>query len=72
MTTWAGDAQFIDLLKADAEVAAVLSPDELESLFDYKYYTRHVDDIFKRLGLTASQWKGGAEPKVDKLSPRSL
>ncbi len=72
MTTWAGDQQFIDLLKADTEVAVALSPAELESLFDYKYYTRHVDDIFKRLGLTAAQWKGGAETGPEKLSPRSL
>ena len=72
MATWAGDKQFIDLLKADAEVAAALPPDELEKLFDYKYYTRHVDDIFKRLGLTAAQWKGGAETGPEKLSPRSL
>ncbi len=72
MATWAGDKQFIDLLKADADVTKALSAIELEALFDYKFYTRYVDDIFKRLGLTASQWKTRAESGPDKLSPQSL
>ena len=25
--------------------------DDLEALFDYKYYVRHVDEIFERVGL---------------------
>ena len=72
MATWSGEGQFIDLLKADPEVQAVLKPEELDSLFDYKYYTRHIDDIFKRVGLTAAQWKGSAEIPPEKLSPQSL
>ncbi|MEL7562044.1 adenylosuccinate lyase [Dehalogenimonas sp. 4OHTPN] len=72
MATWGGDGNFFDLLKADAEVAAVLPPEELEKVFDYKFYTRHVDDIFKRLGLTAAQWKSRAETGPEKLSPQSL
>jgi adenylosuccinate lyase len=72
MATWSGDGLFIDLLKADPEVSAVMKPEELDSLFDYKYYTRHVDDIFKRVGLTAAQWKGSAEIPPEKLSPQSL
>ena len=42
---------FRELLRADRTVAEYLSPPELESLFDYGYYTRYVDDIFRRLGL---------------------
>lgn len=42
---------FRDLLKSDSTVGAYLSEPEMESLFDYAYYTRYVDDTFRRLGL---------------------
>ena len=42
---------FRDLLKSDSTVGAYLSASEMESLFDYAYYTRYVDDTFRRLGL---------------------
>lgn len=73
MATWNSECNnFIDLLNKDEEVCAKLSSDELNELFDYKYYTRHVDDIFKRLGLTAAQWKAHPESNIENLSPRSL
>ena len=57
MKTWQSDTKkFINLLKADSEVTAVLSLKELEALFDYNYYLRFVDDVFRRLGLTDKQW----------------
>jgi len=56
METWQGNKRFLTLLKADKEVMAVLKTEELEALFDVQYYTRYVDDIFSRLGLTGSQW----------------
>ncbi len=56
MKTWQGSKRFINLLKADAEVMAVLSPTELESLFEIQYYLRYVDEVFERLGLTGKQW----------------
>ena len=49
MPVWRGEANFLDLLKKDKDVSALLSPDELESLFDLGYHTRHVDTIFKRV-----------------------
>ena len=49
MPVWRGEGQFIDLLKADAEVAAHLSPQEIEALFDLGYHTKHVNTIFKRV-----------------------
>ena len=49
MPVWRGEGQFLDLLKADAEIAAHLSPQDLESLFDLGYHTKHVDTIFERL-----------------------
>ena len=48
---WDEGGDFRELLKSDPSVAAYLSPAELESIFDYGYYTRYVDDTFRRLGL---------------------
>ena len=45
---------FRDLLKSDSTVGAYLSASEMESLFDYGYYTRYVDDTFRRLGLLSA------------------
>ncbi len=58
MKAWQGNRTFQSLLKADAAVSKALTKEELESLFDYSFYTQHVDDIFLRLGLTKSQWPG--------------
>jgi adenylosuccinate lyase len=49
MPVWRGEANFLDLLKQDKDVSALLSPAELESLFDLGYHTRHVDTIFRRV-----------------------
>ena len=49
MPVWRGEGNFLDLLKQDKDVAALLSPTELESLFDLGYHTRHVDTIFARV-----------------------
>jgi adenylosuccinate lyase len=57
MKAWKGNKSFLNLLKADPEVTTVLPSEKLEPLFDYQYYLRYVDEIFKRLGLTRAQWK---------------
>ena len=49
MPVWRGEASFLDLLKADKDVSALLSPVELESLMDLGYHTKHVDTIFQRV-----------------------
>ncbi|MBL8789101.1 MAG: adenylosuccinate lyase [Rhizobiales bacterium] len=49
MPVWRGEGQFLELLKADKEIAAHLSAQELESLFDLGYHTKHVDTIFARV-----------------------
>ncbi len=49
MPVWQGNGQFLDLLKADLDVKKHLSDDELESLFDLGYHTKHVDTIFDRV-----------------------
>ncbi len=49
MPVWRGKGNFLDLLMADKEVSAHLSADELKSLFDLGYHTKHVNTIFKRV-----------------------
>jgi len=70
---WERNKGFLNMLKADNEVTAMLKTGELESLFNEQYYLRFVDDIFKRLGLTETQWKGRAN-KVEStgLAPKSI
>jgi adenylosuccinate lyase len=71
MKAWKENKNFLTLLKADPEVTAYLPSAELEPLFDYNYYLRYVDDIFARLGLTKTQWRGDiAEPT--ELAPRTI
>ena len=47
MPVWRGEGQFLDLLKADAEVT--LDDAALEALFDIGYHFKHVDTIFARV-----------------------
>ena len=57
MKSWQGNKDYLKLLKADREITSLLPPSELEAIFDYNFYLRYVDEIFKRLGLTEAQWK---------------
>ena len=49
MPVWRGEGDFLSLLKADKDVAAALSPSELEALFDLEYHLKHVATIFARV-----------------------
>jgi adenylosuccinate lyase len=51
MKVWESDGQLslLDLLKADPEVCAALSPAEIEEKFDLEYHFKHVDTIFDRV-----------------------
>ncbi len=49
--TWEDGSDFRDLVRADMQVAELLAPDELEELFDYHYFVRHVDETFRRVGF---------------------
>jgi len=49
MPVWRGEGTFLDLLKADEQVSAVLTGAELEALFDLDYHFAHVDTIFARV-----------------------
>ncbi|MGQ0589429.1 MAG: adenylosuccinate lyase [Sphingosinicella sp.] len=51
MKVWEADGalSLLELLKADGEVTALLSPEEIESRFDLGYHFKHVDTIFSRV-----------------------
>ncbi len=49
MPVWEGKGRFLDLLKADKEVARHLPAPQLEALFDEAYHTKHVETIFRRV-----------------------
>jgi adenylosuccinate lyase len=49
MKVWRGEGRFLDFLKKDPEVAALIPDSELEALFDLGYHVKHVDTIFKRV-----------------------
>jgi adenylosuccinate lyase len=40
---------FLENLLKDEDLKKYLSDDEIRSLFDYDYYTRNVDRIYKRV-----------------------
>ena len=51
MKVWESDGELslLELLKADPEVTAALSPEEIEAKFDLDYHLKHVDTIFARV-----------------------
>jgi adenylosuccinate lyase len=65
--------KLLGLLKADPEVSALMPYEELESLFNEQYYLRYIDDVFKRLGLTKTQWKNkSSTSEPTELAPRAI
>ena len=62
MQVWEENAAFLDLLKADAEIAEVLDAGKIDALFDLDHHLRHVDTIFARVfGAEAPANKAVAE-----------
>lgn len=51
MRAWKERTPFRGLLERDPDVTARLSAADLDGIFDYSVYTKHVDDSFRRLGL---------------------
>ncbi len=46
-----GQTQFRPLLESDATIMSRLSKEDLDDAFDYHWHLKHIDDIFKRVGL---------------------
>jgi adenylosuccinate lyase len=51
MRAWRERRSFMELLAAEPDVSGRLAADELKACFDPAWYLRHVDAIFKRIGL---------------------
>jgi adenylosuccinate lyase len=51
MQAWESETDFQTLLLADEEVRRYLGPAEIAACFDLGYHLRHVDAIFRRVGL---------------------
>ncbi len=73
MKSWKENRDYLKLLKSDREIISIIPITELEAIFDYNFYLRYTDDIFRRLGLTEMQWKRkfiAADPA--RLTPGSI
>jgi adenylosuccinate lyase len=71
MKAWEEKKDFLGLLKADRRITAHLSKAELNSLFDYGYYLKHVDEVFERLGLSKAR-KKPKRAKIESLAPHAI
>jgi adenylosuccinate lyase len=71
MKAWQQRKDFLSLLEADRQITAHLSKKELNSLFDYGYYLKHVDEVFERLGLSKAS-KKAKRAKIEGLAPRAI
>ncbi|RLK64055.1 adenylosuccinate lyase [Atopobacter sp. AH10] len=48
---WDHQKAFRPLVESDPQISQLLSKEEIDDAFDYRYHIRRVDVIFKRLGL---------------------
>jgi adenylosuccinate lyase len=71
MKAWQERKDFLSLLEADKRITAHLSKEELNSLFDYNYYLKYVDEVFERLGLSKVR-KQAERAKIKSLAPRAI
>lgn len=51
MAAWEEKVQFKDKVLADENIRKYLNEEEIDTIFDLSYHTKHVDTIFKRCGL---------------------
>lgn len=70
MKAWEQKVSFLGLLKGDSEVTAQIAVPELESLFDFNYFLKHINKTFERLGLVTA--KKVKTIKTGDLAPQSL
>ncbi|MEJ6348698.1 adenylosuccinate lyase [Holzapfeliella sp. He02] len=50
--SWDEKKQFRPLVEATEAITKHLTAEDLDDAFDYNYHLRHVDDIFKKVGLS--------------------
>lgn len=71
MKAWEKEKDFLSLLEADRRITAHLNKKELNSIFDYGYYLKHVDEVIERLGLSGAK-KKAKRAKIQGLAPRAI
>lgn len=49
MESWSKGISFMELLKSDSDIRKYLTYEEIEEIFDIKYYLRNIDYIFGRV-----------------------
>ncbi len=49
MKVWDEGGEYRELVLADADISAALTPEEIERVFDVKHYLRNVDKVFERV-----------------------
>jgi adenylosuccinate lyase len=66
MRAWRERRPFLELLQADPTITERLAPAELKACFDPSWYLRHVETIFKRVGIPSER----ASAAPSEASPR--
>ena len=51
MRAWEEKRPFRELIEQEPVVREHLTDEELDSCFDLSYHYKHVDEVFRRLGL---------------------
>jgi len=51
MQSWEKGEEFKELIEDDPDISMWLGQEEINELFDLKYYTRYVDEIMQRVGI---------------------
>jgi len=51
MKTWRGDRSLAENAKEEPEIAARLTPNEIDALCSLEIHFRHIDETFRQLGL---------------------
>lgn len=54
MQAWENGGSFREPLEADGEVAALLTKNDIDGIFDYGYYLHEIERIFERAGLSGA------------------
>ena len=49
MKVWDDGGEYQELVKRDADISSVLSPDEIARVFDLRHYLRNVEKVFDRV-----------------------
>jgi adenylosuccinate lyase len=49
MTVWDEGGEYLDLVKKDADISAILTEEEIARVFDYQHYLRNVEKVFARV-----------------------